>query len=151
VKNNWCCLGRVISVGTGRDLSEPHPENQNFEYLMELNQYGLIVEKQIHWLVQQYPYVEIHNYQIMPNHFHFILEINSHLIEGVKIKSVSSLMGALKTTSSKLIHEEGFLDFEWHRSFHDNIIRDEKAYHTIFNYINNNPENWRKDKFYSKD
>jgi REP element-mobilizing transposase RayT len=83
--------------------------------------------------VQQYPYVEINNYQIIPNHFHFILEISSNLIEGTKIKSVSSLMGPLKTTSSKLIYEEGFLDFEWHRSLHDNSSRDEKVHHTIFN------------------
>jgi REP element-mobilizing transposase RayT len=76
--------------------------------------------------------------------------MNSNLIEGTKIKSVSSLMGALKTTSSKLIHEEGFLDFEWHRSFHDHIIKDDKAYNTIFNYIITNPANWGKDKFYSK-
>ena len=154
-------MGRVISVGTGRDLSVPHSENyhsenhysenQNIEYVMELNQYGLIVDERINWLRNQYEYIKIHNYQVMPNHFHFILEINSNLIDGVKIKSVSSLMGALKTTSSKLIHVKGFQDFEWHRSFHDNIIRDEKAYHTIFNYITNNPENWGKDKFYSKD
>jgi REP element-mobilizing transposase RayT len=171
VKNNFCCLGRVVSVGTGRDLSVLYPENHppenhppanrppanhppekhNVEYVMELNQYGLIVEKKINWLSNQYEYVKIHNYQVMPNHFHFILEINSNLIDGVKIKSVSSLMGALKTTSSKLIHEEGFQDFEWHRSFHDNIIRDEKAYSNIFNYITNNPANWGKDSFYSKD
>jgi REP element-mobilizing transposase RayT len=40
----------------------------------------------------------------MPNHFHFILEISSNLIEGIKIKSVSSLIGALKTTSAKIIY-----------------------------------------------
>jgi len=161
VKNNLCCLGRVIRVGTGRDLSVHHPENHHpenhhpknitIEYVMELNQYGLIVKEKINWLSDQYEYVKIHNYQVMPNHFHFILEINSNLIDVVKIKSVSSLMGALKTTSSKLIHEAGFQDFEWHRSFHDAVIRDEKGYCTIFNYITNNPANWGKDSFYSID
>ena len=129
VKNNLCCLGRVIRVGTRRDLSVHHPENHHpensypenhhpenitIEYVMELNQYGLIVKEKINWLSDQYEYVKIHNYQVMPNHFHFILEINSNLIDRVKIKSVSSLMGALKTTSSKLIHEAGFQDFKWH-------------------------------------
>ena len=57
-------------------------------------------------------------------------------------------MGAFKTTSSKLIHEAGNIDFAWHRSFHDHIIRDESAYLNIVNYIENNPNSWNKDKFY---
>ncbi|WP_281228350.1 transposase [Flavobacterium aquiphilum] len=59
-----------------------------------------------------------------------------HLLEGnlsvqdkkIKIKSLSSLMGAFKTTSSKMIHQVGFADFAWQRSFHDHIIRNERSY-----------------------
>lgn len=163
VKNNLCCLGRVIPVGTGRDLSVHHPKNHHpkinegqnhsdINYIVELNSYGLIVNKKINGLVSQYEYVAIHNYIVMPNHFHLILEIDRQKVEGneIKIKSLSSLMGALKTTSSHQIHEIGFEDFAWHRSFHDHIIRDEKAYMNIFNYISNNPTNWLKDKFYQE-
>lgn len=159
VKNNLCCLGNVISVGTGRDLSvhnseNHHPENHHSEikYEMELNPFGLIVEEKINWLMIQYPYVEIHNYVIMPNHFHFILEINSLKIKNaaIKIKSLSSLMGALKSTSSKQIHDLGFEDFAWHRSFHDHIIRNEKSYQKISKYIDLNPQKWFVDKFYLK-
>lgn len=176
VKNNVCCLGRVIAVGTGRDLSlqyadpdlseqyagpdlslqyaeniNPDDHNPDIEYIVELNKYGLIVEEKInYWLTTQYPYVVLHNHVVMPNHFHIILEIDSQRVKGqeVKIKSLSSLMGALKTTSSNEIHETGFDDFAWHRSFHDHIIRDEKAYTAIFNYINLNPQKWFKDRFY---
>ncbi len=149
VKNNLCCLGRVIAVGTGRDLSVHHPE---IECKVELNQYGLIVDEKIKWLMSQYEYVDIHNYIVMPNHFHLIIEIDSQKVvkKELKIKSLSSLMGAMKTKSSNQIHELGFKDFAWHRSFHDHIIRDEKAYVNIFNYISNNPTNWLKDKFYQK-
>lgn len=35
----------------------------------------------------------------------------------------------------------------WQRNYHDIIIRDEKAYNNITNYIINNPQNWEKDKF----
>ena len=170
VKNNLCCFGRVISVGTGRDLSVHNPEINNPEinnpeinnpennqsaktYSVELNQYGLILEERINWLMNQYEYVDIHNYVIMPNHFHFILEIDSQKVKDqeIKIKSLSSLMGALKTTSSNLIHNDGFQDFSWHRSFHDHIIRDQKAYINISNYIDLNPEKWFEDRFYNKD
>lgn len=163
VKDNLCCLGRVVSVGTGRDLSVQHPDNQNpdnqnpelipkLKFEVVLNKFGLIVEEKIKWLMCQYPYVKIHNYVVMPNHFHFILEIDNQKVKGleVKIKSVSSLLGALKTTSSKEIHNLGLEDFAWHRSFHDHIIRDEKSYVNISNYIDSNPKKWIQDKFFKK-
>ncbi len=89
-----------------------HESQRSNAIEMVLNQYGLIVEERINWLSKQYPYVKIHNSQIMPNHFHFILEIDDKNTGDLKIKSVSSLLGALKTTSSKSIHFAGLLDFE---------------------------------------
>ena len=119
--------------------------------VMELNSFGLIVKNQIEWLENQYSYISIHNYVIMPNHFHLILEIDSSKVNTneIKIKSLSSLMGALKTTSSKQIRDFGFIDFAWHRSFHDHIIRNEKEYELISNYIDRNPQKWFEDRFYS--
>jgi putative transposase len=86
----------------------------------------------------------------MPNHFHFILEIDSKRITkpDTKIKSLSSLLGAMKTTSSNEIHNLGLKSLAWHRSFHDHIIRNEKSYRNISNYIDNNPSKWFQDKFY---
>lgn len=170
VKNNLCCFGNVISdatVGTGRDLSVHHSENHYSEnhhsenhqsqinqcgnVVVKLNSFGLIVKNQIEWLENQYPYISIHNYVIMPNHFHLILEIDSSKVNAneIKIKSLSSVMGALKTTSSKQIRDFGFIDFAWHRSFHDHIIRNEKEYDLISNYIDRNPQKWFEDRFYS--
>ena len=170
VKNNLCCFGNVISdatVGTGRDLSVHHSENHHSEnhhsenhqsqndqcvnIVMELNSFGLIVKNQIEWLENQYLYISIHNYVIMPNHFHLILEIDSLKVNTneFKIKSLSCLMGALKTTTSKQIRDFGFIDFAWHRSFHDHIIRNEKEYDLISNYIDRNPIKWFEDQFYS--
>ncbi len=33
----------------------------------------------------------------------------------------------------------------WQRNYHEHIIRDEQSYHTISNYIINNPKNWNND------
>ena len=33
-------------------------------------------------------------------------------------------------------------NFKWQRSFYDRIIREEKEYFKIKNYIKNNPEYW---------
>ena len=34
----------------------------------------------------------------------------------------------------------------WQRSFHDHIIRDEKDYLKIWNYIDTNPQKWEEGK-----
>lgn len=154
VKNNVCCLGRVVPVGTDRvrtgcDLSI---QDSSVQYEMELNEYGLVVQERINWLASQYPYVDIHNFKVMPNHFHLILEIDGLRVKDldIKIKSLSSLMGAMKTTSSHQIHNLGLDHFEWHRSFHDNIIRNEESYLRISEYIDQNPQSWFEDRFYVK-
>lgn len=160
VKDRICCLGSVEkdssedSVGTGHDLSVLNSEDNYSEknHFFQLSVYGLIVEDRIKWLHNQYDYVEIHNYVVMPNHIHLIIEIDRQKVKGrdIKIKSLSSLIGALKTTSSKLIHESGLLSFAWQRSFHDHIIRNNIAYQNISNYIDLNPHRWLEDTFFEK-
>lgn len=75
--------------------------------------------------------------------------------DGMKIKTLSELMGAYKTTVSKHIHlltdakgSNPYADFRWHRSFYDHIIRSEASYNRIMGYIYMNPSNWGRDKFF---
>jgi putative transposase len=144
---------------------------------MHLNECGKIVKQQVEWLEKQYPYLILHNYIVMPNHVHILCEIirvgrdqpvlsdryqavRSDRYQAVrsdrdqtvqiKIKSISELMGAFKTTSSKYIHRTGCIEFAWHRSFHDHIVRSNESYWKIFDYITDNPMNWKEDKFIQK-
>ncbi|MGB3849892.1 MAG: hypothetical protein WA958_07980 [Tunicatimonas sp.] len=39
-------------------------------------------------------------------------------------------------------------DFAWQPRFHDHIIRDERAFHRISNYIQTNPARWPTDTFH---
>ena len=157
VKDRKCCFGEI--VGTARELSvqdfnhnsnDSNHNKKESNFKMVLSKYGSIVQDRLQWLSSQYLYVEIHNFVIMPNHVHAVIEIDSLKTQNneVKIKSLSSLMGAFKTTSSKSIHKIGFLDFAWQRSFHDHIIRNEKSYKNIMNYIDLNPEKWHQDSFF---
>ena len=121
--------------------------------LMHLNEIGEIVKNQWVWLSTQYDYVELDTYIVMPNHLHGILIIRScrdrsrPVSTGTKkIKSLSELIGAFKTTSSKQIHKYGLSRFKWQRSFYDHIIRNEKSLDNIRAYIQNNPLNWELDK-----
>ena len=36
----------------------------------------------------------------------------------------------------------------WQSNYHDHIIRNAEAFNLISNYIINNPENWKEDKFF---
>jgi len=147
---------------------------------MVLNECGKIVEQQWCWLFDQYDYLKMGEYCIMPNHFHGIIWIcpddvgcdhgivvgNGHGgavgngCGGVvgngrdrslqKIKPIPELIGAFKTTSSKLIHLNVPQSFKWQKSFYDVIIRDDESYHRIVEYIKNNPGNWEKDNYYRK-
>ena len=127
-----------------------------------LNEFGKITNTQIQWLEKQYPYFVLHNYVVMPNHVHILCEIlidkdcddnvgvgrDRPLLQSApKIKSISELMGAFKTTSSKKIHLAGNESFQWQRSFHDHIVRNDNSYKNISNYITQNPENWLEDTF----
>ena len=176
VHDRICCFGEIvltgrdpsihntgnIPVGTGRDLSLQHDDNvpewtchdQSVRKIakMELNEFGLIAEKQWHWLSEQYQYIVLHAFVVMPNHVHGIIEIKRSLIKSsvpIKIKPLSELMGAYKTTVSKQIHLCGFIEFQWQRSFYEHIIRDEKTYESITEYIINNTMHWERDKFYN--
>jgi putative transposase len=146
VHDRVCCFGEI-------------KDDQMFP-----NEYGKIAEQQWQWLEQQYPYIVLHSFVVMPNHIHGIIEIDDRMVlvgtgrvVGTgrdlslqkKIKSLSELMGAYKTTASKKIHLLGLTDFKWQRSFHDHIVRNEESYLRISNYIQNNPSNWKGDKFYS--
>jgi putative transposase len=120
---------------------------------MILNKYGKIVLDKWRWLLKQYAYVSLGEFIVMPNHVHGIIYINSFVgtscnLSLQKTKSLSELIGAFKTVSSKGINKNNtFSDFRWQRSFHDRIIRNEKELKNISEYIYLNPKNWKKDKF----
>lgn len=59
-------------------------------------------------------------------------------------------MGAYKITTSKLIRQAGLVDFAWQRSLHDHIIRHERAYEHIKNYIQNTSAFKNDDVFYQE-
>ena len=127
--------------------------------VMQLNEYGLIVEQQWKWLFDQYDYLKTGEYCVMPNHFHGIIQITvgngrdrslryCDRSRDEKIKPVPELIGAFKTTSSKLIHIAGNNKFKWQKSYYDVIIRDDESFCRISEYIKNNPKHWDSDAYW---
>jgi len=79
-------------------------------------------------------------------HRDLLLRPQQHNQQTQKIKPLSELIGAFKTTSSKLIHQNGLSEFQWQRNYYDRIIRNEKELEKIRKYIFENPLKWELDR-----
>ncbi|MBQ7300769.1 MAG: transposase [Clostridia bacterium] len=120
---------------------------------VNLTAYGDIAKKYIQLLPQKYDII-LHAYVIMPNHIH-LLFLMTHQITGnrtpLETRSyLDKMIGYLKMNISKEIHQINSHEKVWQRSYHDSIIRSEKKYLHIWNYIQNNPMVWQYDCFYSE-
>ncbi len=121
---------------------------------IQLYEYGRIVDKCWRWLSQQYDYVHLDEYVVMPNHLHGIIIIrrgDSRIAltrNTQKCKPLSRLIGAFKTVSTKQINlirktPAGKL---WQRNYYEHIIRNEEELNRIRQYIADNPANWQTDE-----
>ena len=124
--------------------------------IMNLNPFGKIVEKCWYDLQEYYKNCILAGFIIMPNHFRGIIIIDNKLIEELNIIEVGKgLEGdGLSGEDLKPYRTHDWLKkiklevskYQWHRSFYEKIIRNEKEYINIKNYIINNPINWEKDE-----
>ena len=74
----------------------------------------------------------------MPNHLHILILINYK--DGI---TISKIIKHLKTNISREIKYS-----IWQKSFYEHIIRNEKEYLKIKEYIKNNVINWRTNKYF---
>ena len=107
-----------------------------------LSPIGEIVDKSIKYIDKIYNGVSVDKYVIMPNHIHLIIKIERKT-GGHRGPPLQSIIGNFKSFTT---HK--YSDTLWQRSFHDHIIRDEKDYLKIWNYIDANPAKWEEDSFY---
>ncbi len=109
---------------------------------MMCNQYGKIAEKYRHEIVNIYPSVELDAYIVMPNHIHGII-----ILPPWWTTNLSTIIKWYKRACTKEIRKT-IPDFARHRTYYDNIIRNQKMYDTIVQYMVENPMRWGEDKFY---
>lgn len=119
-----------------------------------LSEYGVIVNNIIKKIPERFNVI-ISNYVIMPNHIHLLIEINDRTIRELSLRKnhsvISNIIGYLKMNSSKEIHKINPDEIVWQRSYYDHIIRNEKDYLNIWEYIENNTLKWCEDKYYKGD
>lgn len=121
---------------------------------MHLSEIGKIAQKYWQEIPLHFPFIELDEFAVMPNHIHGIIIINKSDNEQTPNLGVSDnkwkpgILGVIInqykricTIRSRKINP----DFSWQSRFHDHIIRNNKSHQNIANYINNNPLNWKVD------
>lgn len=136
---------------------------------MILNQSGTIAYNEWINLAGRFPNFELDVFQIMPNHMHGIIVL-SDITVGATLAvaqeedalnrvtarvapTISEIVGAYKSIVSNACLQlfkshDKTMGKLWQRNYYEHIIRDERAYNNISNYIINNPAKWDEDKFH---
>lgn len=135
---------------------------------MILNNAGLMVEKIYKKLVGSFENIQSEEYMIMPNHFHCIIEIINNVgvpLVGTQMDgnnrattrvapTITDIIGAFKSLTTleyiKMVKNNQLPNFNrriWQRNYYENIIRNEKTYLKVLEYIKNNPIKWDEDKY----
>jgi putative transposase len=108
--------------------------------------------------------VELDEFIVMPNHVHGIIVIVAAVetlpvetlratsLRDPKMSAISPKAGSLsaivrsyKSAVSRWAGENGIAFFEWQSRYYDHIIRDEKSFKQIRQYIIDNPVKWESD------
>ena len=105
---------------------------------IELTPEGKIAKQNINKIEEIYENVIIDEYIIMPNHIHILLEI--------KYKNVITISKIVKHYKTNVSREITYSI--WQKSFYEHIIRNEKEYIRVKEYIQNNIMNWKEDEYF---
>lgn len=102
---------------------------------LPLSKIGIVVENEIHKLNTIYENIKVDKYQIMPNHIHLIIFIYED--SNGRTQFAPTISRIIKQFKGSITKQIGFSI--WQKSFYDRIIRNEKEYQEVWNYIHNNP------------
>lgn len=147
-QNRKCILSKIVSykmtdVNVGEGLAPPAE--------VRLTPYGTTAQKQLLDFENRYPSVRIHQYVIMPNHIHAIIQIQANCGEAGGASPSPTLMDvirAFKSIATRMCKKIQPISQLFQRSYYDHAIRGEADYLEIAQYITNNPARWAEDEFY---
>jgi REP element-mobilizing transposase RayT len=151
-----CCQDKICRFG---DIAE---------YEMILNNVGQVAKQCWLDIPKHFPHIVLHEFIIMPNHIHGILEIAESVEaknlspEGsISFRSPSKTIGSVirgfkigvskwfrenqRTNNYSSLHKTKSI---WQRNYYEHIIRDSYSHKNIADYIINNPYNWQQDDYY---
>ena len=137
--SSGCYAITICTEGRLRVLSSIREEEG--AAIVELSEYGKIVERNIQTMNGIYAHIQVEKYVIMPDHVHMLLRVQDaskkNGTEEVKNSAVSKFVGTLKRFCNKEFGKN-----IWQPRSNDHIIRDQEDYNTRWNYMENNPMSW---------
>jgi len=119
--------------------------------VMLLNDSGHIAETELLNIPKHFPDTSICPYAVMPNHIHAVVIIQHAQTTEERSRpfpTIPEIVGLYKSGVSRLLHETHPGLVVWQKSFYDHIIRDEKGYRKICDYIQYNPLKWENDEYH---
>jgi REP element-mobilizing transposase RayT len=187
LQDRKCLFGEIVGV----ENIQPHNfKPENFQTLhfqprdfqprqkMILNDTGKIAVQCWLDIPKHFPNVVLHEYIVMPNHVHGIIELIKSVSPNVGAEnilplhhqprqneyqkiiphSIGSIVRGYKTGVTKWFRNNsvgavGVQNIEprqhiWQRNYYEQIIRNQQSYSRITDYIIKNPDNWKKDDFF---
>ncbi len=129
---------------------------------------------------KHYPDTKLHEYIVMPNHLHGIIQITNENVGVQKFepfhdkipqddfpqnnhprkinqyqkvipRSIGSIARGFKIGVTKWFRQNTAIYNVWQRGFYEHIIRNNQSYCKISEYINNNLLTWQQDRYYVRD
>lgn len=145
-----------------REMAHYFGEISNGE--MHLNDIGKLANALWIDIPNHFPNAILHEYVVMPNHIHGIIQLSTRRTRhGVSLSgesqngtaafgksipgSISTIINQFKSSIKRHCNKNGFDHFHWQPRFYSININNIHAYHQIAQYILNNPAKWETDRF----
>ena len=136
---------------------------------MILSPSGEIANRYWARITSHFDNVKLHEYTIMPNHIHGIIEIAGAINQGAinRAPTAAAAVGGIAGTMNPMLCvslsrivrwykgrttyecRKMQMNFAWQRNYYEHIIRTEQDYIHIAQYIDSNPATWREDRFFT--
>lgn len=142
---------------------------------MILNDAGQIADYTWNDLPGRFPQIILHEYIIMPNHMHGIIEISpvgvtlavtreneplavTRDIERAEVNpapTIGDIIGAYKSLTTNACLQlykakNEIMGKLWQRNYYEHIIRNGESYEKISAYIHDNPARWADDEYFTE-
>lgn len=112
-----------------------------------------------YWIMrisEKFPSWTVDNWVVMPNHVHLLLQAHASAAAGHAGPALQDVIGWYKTMTTntfiRAVKAGEIPPFDgavWQRSYYDHVIRNEREYLQVWQYIDDNPAQWAEDEYYA--